>query len=460
MTEAERLRVEIEKWKTNLPLFVRKALRKEPTPQQEKILLAFQEPNAKVAVKAGHGVGKTATMAWCAIWATLLFKDSKSAATAPSATQLKDVLMAEIGKTLQEGHPWVKEQFEYSSMRLAVKGLESTQFLTARTARPESPDALQGLHATNMSFFIDEAFGVADSIFEVARGALSTEGSRVLMCGNPTATTGYAFEAFHKNEYLWQTFTLSCAESPLVSKTYLQEMASEYGGTDNDVYRVRVLGEFPKQSIAQLISRETAEKATKALVLTHQVAHAPTIIGVDVAWEGDDRSCVYLRRGLYSKMLGCYRQIDNMKLGGLINQWWDEHQADGVFIDVGWGTGVIDYLRSLGRNPTPVNFGGSALNDIEYANKRTEMWCELRNWLESGGMIEKNEELIRDLIAPEYSFQPSGRKMLEQKKMMKKRGLSSPDIGDALALTFAFPVRKVAQGRASARFAIKDYSVI
>jgi len=163
---------------------------------------------------------------------------------------------------------------------------------------------------------------------------------------------------------------------------------------------------------------------------------------VDVAWEGDDRSVIYLRQGLHSKCLGIYRNIDNMRLGGLVNQFWNEYKADAVFIDVGWGTGVIDYLRSIGRQPVPVNFGGKSLSE-EYVNKRTEMWCELKKWLESGGQIDPASELIEDLVGPEVYFQPSGKKMLEQKKMMKKRGLNSPDVGDGLALTFAMPVTKL-----------------
>jgi hypothetical protein len=429
-----------KRWKTSIEVFAREAFGIQPTDQQIEIMKAFQAPGAHVAVKAGHGVGKTATMAVCAIWHTLLFPDSKGAATAPSATQLKDVLMAECGKLINQGHPWVKAQLEVSSMRISVNGLEATQFLTGRTARPEAPDALQGLHAKNMAFFIDECFGVADSIFEVARGALSTSGARVLMCGNPTSTSGYGFEAFHRNKHLWKSFTLSCVDSPLVSPDYIKEMKTEYG-EDSDVYKIRVLGEFPSTSVNQLISRDSAEAAAIRQCSKHQIDFAPVVLGVDVAWEGDDRSVIYLRQGLHSKCLGVYRNIDNMRLGGLVNQFWNEYKADAVFIDVGWGTGVIDYLRTIGRSPVPVNFGGVSLS-IEYVNKRTEMWCEMKKWLVAGGAIYQNRELVEDLVGPEVYFQPSGKKMLEQKKMMKKRGLNSPDVGDALALTFAAPVQK------------------
>ena len=111
----------------------------------------------------------------------------------------------------------------------------------------------------------------------------------------------------------------------------------------------------------------------------------------------------------------------------------------------------------MGRAPVAVNFGGKATN-TKYANKRAEMWCELKAWLESGGALPDDEDLRDDLIAPEYSFDPSGRIKLERKEDMKKRGLASPDLADALALTFAYPVRSAANTKA--QFAKSKYDVL
>lgn len=441
LTEAEALRIQLKRWRLDPLSFIRKAFGVEPTPQQVPIINDFAQPGAKVSVKAGHGVGKTGLAAWLAIWHTLLFADSKAVATAPSASQLKDVLMAEIGKWLAQAHPWVRSQLVYSTMRLSVKGREATQFLTARTARPEQPDALQGIHATNAAYFIEEAFGVADPIFEVARGALSTPNSRALLIGNPTATTGYAFNTHHRNSRLWKCHTLSCIGSPLVSKEYVEDMRSEYG-EDSDIYKVRVLGEFPETSANQLISRKLAEESAAKKLNEHDYAFAPVVIGVDCAWEGDDRFAVYLRQGLMARKLGSWYKINAMTLGGMVDQWWTQYNADAVFIDVGYGTGVIDYLRSIHRNPMPVYFGGSSL-DPQYVNKRTEMWFGIKTWLEQGGVIENDGALIEDLVSPEFYYQPNGKKVLERKEDMKKRGLKSPDLADALACTFHSPVRKL-----------------
>lgn len=403
--------------------------------------MKWAEPGAKIAIRSGHGVGKTRMMAAAGLWQIFLHANAKTAATAPSASQLRDVLMSEMAMLVANSKPWIKDQFDPTTMRVTLKGREATNFISARTAKPNDPTALQGFHSENMAFLIDEAFGVSDKVFEVARGSLSTPGARVMLAGNPTKTSGYGFNAFHKNKHLFACFKLSCLDSKMVSKEFVDEMIQEYG-EDSDVYKVRVLGEFPSASINQLISRELAEMAALRKLLEHQYSFAPVVLGVDPAWEGDDRSTIVMRQGLHSRVLGCYRQIDNIRLGGLVNQFWHEYKADAVFIDVGWGAGVIDFLRAIGREPIPVNFGGKALK-LEYADKRTEMWCEGKKWLQDGGQIHNDEALVEDMIGPEIYFLPNGKKKLESKKLMKARGLPSPDLADGLFLTFAAPVVKL-----------------
>lgn len=403
---------------------------------------AFAAPGAKVCVKAGHGVGKTTLMAILAIWHTLLFPDSKAAATAPTASQLRDVLMAEVGKQLRSAHGFVKEHLESSTMRLSFKGRETTQFLTARTARPEDPSALQGLHATHMAYFIDEAFGVADPIFEVARGAMSTEGARVLMCGNPTATSGYAYNAFHRNAEMWKCFTLSCVDSPLVTRQYIQEMEKEYG-IDSDVFKVRVLGQFPSAAICQFIPTDVVDAALGRFAHRMQYDYAPVVLGVDVAWFGDDRSVIFLRQGLRASMLWQGYNIDTMTFAGLVAQYQDEHKAQAVFVDAtGVGAGVVDRLRQMGRTPIAVMLGGRAIQS-KYRNKRANVWGDMKEWLQAGGCIPKDDGLREDLINVQYGFTIDGKVQLERKEDMKKRGLASPDLADALALTFSEPLVKL-----------------
>jgi hypothetical protein len=110
-----------------------------------------------------------------------------------------------------------------------------------------------------------------------------------------------------------------------------------------------------------------------------------------------------------------------------------------VFVDAGNGSGVIDRLRQLGHNIIEVWFGGKPI-DEQYRDKRAELWSALADWLRLGGAIPDDVALKQDLAAPTYSFSPQGKRVLESKDDLKARGLPSPDLGDALALTFAAPV--------------------
>jgi hypothetical protein len=458
----EILEMVISRWRDDPVLFVEEGLGATPTEQQKKLLRAIAKPGAHVSATSGHGVGKSSVLAWIVLWHCICFYPSKTGCTAPTAHQLKDVLWAEVAFWRSKLPPWLRDQVIVSSDRLCVLGHEETQFAVARTARPENPEALQGLHSEHMLFVIDEASGVADAVFQPIEGALSTPNARIVMASNPTQTSGYLFLAHHRNAAHWVLFEFSCLESPLVSPEYATKMRESYG-EDSDIYKVRVLGKFPSASITQLIPYDLASAATKRKLHPSQYQFAPIAIGVDPAWEGDDRSCIYLRQGLASRLLYQKIGIDNMTLAGLVAQYEDEHKADAVFIDVGWGAGVIDRLRQLGRSPTPVNFGGRS-GEERYVNKRTEMWCNLKKWLADGGVIPDNSELVEDLVGPQYGFCSNGKIQLEAKKDMKKRGLRSPDLADALALTFAEQVRKLegveVVAGASPSFAKTEYNFL
>lgn len=139
-----------------------------------------------------------------------------------------------------------------------------------------------------------------------------------------------------------------------------------------------------------------------------------------------------------------------MTLASRVAQEYLEHRADAIFVDGGGvGGGVIDRLRQLRIPVIEVQFGAKSDNnfgvsetDIGYANKRAEIWGACKEWLRHGA-IPEIPDLETGLTGPEYGFKDmQGRSciLLESKENMKKRGLSSPDLADALCLTFAYPV--------------------
>lgn len=419
-------------------LFVKEALKAEPTPQQAQLLQAAAIPGAHVAVRSGHGTGKSTSLAWLLLWFLCTHPDARVPATAPTGHQLDDVLWPEVLKWHSKLHPYYKAHLDVSTEKVMVKG--SPSFAVKRTSRKENPEALQGFHATNLLFLLDEASGIPEQIFEVAEGALSTHGARVVMCANPTQTTGYFHRAFHRDRDRWTCLRFSSEDSSLVSPEYVQNMRDTYG-EDSDIYRIRVLGDFPRASMAQLISPDLAYAAAKLAHLESDHAHMPRILGADVSYFGDDRSVLFERQGLISRILWQGRNIDTHAYASLIARFWRERSAHACFVDVtGWGAGVVDTLRSLGFSPQAVYFGGNPGDTARFVNKRSEMWWLMKEWLEGGGMVPPGTDLHDDLTGPEYYYSPAGKIGLERKEDLKKRGFASPDLADALAMTFAEPV--------------------
>lgn len=419
--------------------FVREALEAEPTEQQAALLRAASKPGAHVAVRSGHGTGKSTSMAWLLLWFLCTHPDARVPATAPTGHQLEDILWPEVAKWHGKLHPYYRDALEVNADKIALKGASS--FAVKRTARKENPEALQGFHGRNLLFLIDEASGIPEQIFEVAEGALSTPNARVVMAANPTQTSGYFWRAFHGDRDRWTRLRFSSADSPLVSKEYVETMAKTYG-EESDIFRVRVLGEFPSASVSQLIPADLVDEAMAREPIDDSVyRHAPVVLGVDVARYGDDKSVIVRRQGLVSSILWTGRGVDTMALADIVAHHWTGQKAQACFIDEGaMGAGVVDRLRQLGLAPVAVNFGAAASNPAKYRNKRAEMWCLMRDWLKSGGFLPLDNDLRDDLVGPEYQFLPSGAIQLERKEDMRRRGVASPDLADALAVTFAYPV--------------------
>lgn len=418
--------------------FAETALRLTPTAQQREFFAALAGPGARVAVRSGHGTGKSTALAAAALWFLATRPDALAPCTAPTAHQLQDVLWREMRRLLAAMNPGTRELFTATADRILIKG--SAGMIVARTARPENPDALQGFHAPEILFIIDEAAGVSDAVFEVARGALSTPSARVALTGNPTRLTGYFHNAFHLARDSWTRLHFSCLDSPLVSPEYAEEIAREYG-EDSDMYRVRVLGDFPRAGMFNLISLRLVEEAMERALPPGFADGAPRIFGVDPAWLGTDRSAGVLRQGMTARVLFAARGLDTTRLAELTARKAEELRPDAIFVDqTGVGAGVLDQLRRTAHPVSGVAFSQTPFEPERFANRRAEMWWRTREWLEQGPVLEKNLDLRDDLIAPEYCLTAGGKVQLESKDSMRRRGLASPDLGDALALTFAMPV--------------------
>lgn len=168
----------------------------------------------------------------------------------------------------------------------------------------------------------------------------------------------------------------------------------------------------------------------------------PKVMGVDVARFGDDRSAIIIRQGRKVILIKTFEKLDTMALTGRVKVLCDEHKPDAVFVDaIGVGAGVIDRLKEMGvAHVHQAQAGERALNDDLFVNRRSEMWSQIKDWLIEGADLPRNDELASDLTGLKYKYDSRGRLLMEKKDDAKARGVRSPDLADALALTFYRPV--------------------
>ena len=280
---------------------------------------------------------------------------------------------------------------------------------------------------------------VPDKIWEVGEGGMTDGEPFWFVFGNPTRNTGRFRECFRKFRHRWRCAQVDSRSVQITNKGKIEEWAKDYGD-DSDFFKVRVKGQFPSQALTQFIPEDIVRQAMGRHLRDDQYSFAPKIISVDPAWEGDDALIIAMRQGLAFKILRSIPKNDNdVQIANLVAQLEDEHRADAVFIDGGYGTGIVSVGRTLGRQWQLVWFSEKAINP-GYVNKRAEMWGLVKDWLRSGGAMPHDEELAQDLMGPETVPRLDGKIQLESKKDMKNRGLPSPNKADALAITFAYPV--------------------
>ncbi len=243
----------------------------------------------------------------------------------------------------------------------------------------------------------------------------------------------------------------------MTNKTQIQAWVNDYG-EDSDFVRVRVKGVFPRAGNSQFIGSDVVAEARARTLDPGQYDFAPRIIGVDVARYGEDDSVITRRQGLMCFPQKRFHGLDLMTLADNIAQEIYAWQPDAVFIDGGgMGAGVVDRLRHMGFDIVDAQAGARALDSAKYLNRRAEMWAKMREWLPTGKLPD-DSELADALTGLEYGFSSSGALQLEKKEDAKKRGLSSPDGGDSLALTWYAPVvARLDAAEAQARLNAKPY---
>lgn len=397
------------------------------------------------AISSGHGIGKSCITAIIILFIMSTRPHAKGIVTATTSSQLQTKTWAELGKWLKKcvtSH-WFDYTNGKGNMHISHVDYPESWRCDGQTCREENSEAFAGNHSVNSSpfYIFDEASGVPDKIWEVAEGGMTDGEPFWFAFGNPTRNTGRFRECFRRFRHRWNNRIVDSRDVKITNKDKLNEWLNDYG-LESDFFKVRVRGLFPSQSTKQFIPEDLVRQSMDKEILPAQYCFAPIIITCDPAWDGDDALVIAVRQGLCFKILDVLPKNDNdMYIAQMIAGYEDQFNADAVFIDGGYGTGIVSGGKTLGRLWRLVWFSEKPI-DNGYLNKRAEMWGGIKAWLKDGGKIPNDEDLFMDLTSPETVARMDGKIQLESKADMKKRGLPSPNKADCLALSFAYPVVK------------------
>lgn len=396
------------------------------------------------AVASGHGIGKSALVAMLLKWALDTREDTRGVVTANTEKQLLTKTWPELAKW--HGMSLTAGWFDLTATALVstAKGHEKNWRIDAVPWSETNTEAFAGLHneGRRLILVFDEASAIADKVWEVADGALTDASTEILWFafGNATRAMGRFRECFRRFKHRWRTRQIDSRTVEDINLDELAKLVADYG-EDSDIVKVRIRGIFPSMSAKQFIAEADVDAAFGKHLRPEQYNFAPKILTCDPAWEGDDALEIGIRQGLAFSLLRTIPKNDNdVEIANILANLEDEHEADAVFIDGGYGTGIVSAGRTMGRAWMLVWFSGES-SDPGCLNKRAEMWKLMRDWLKEGGAIPEDQVLHDDLIGPETVSRLDGKIQIEGKKDMKARGIPSPNRADALMLSFAFPVR-------------------
>jgi len=416
----------------------------------------LDDPNTRhnpirIAVRSGHGIGKSAEVGILTNWGMSTCVDARIVITANTDGQLRSKTSPEVGKWFNMSVTSNAFDKEVSIIRSKLKDHAQNWKLEYIPWSERNPEAFQGLHNLYKRIIVvmDEASAIPDIIWETIEGALTDEHTQIIWIafGNPTRNNGRFAECWGKHRKLWKTWSIDSRTVPGTNKELIQQWEDTYGA-DSDFFKVRVRGLPPRVSTMQLIGTDLVERAKENTAQSFIVD--PVIWGLDIARFGDDRTVLAIRQGFDARThkMFAFDNVSTPDLVGWLGEKINSEHPDAVFIDMGnTGGAVFDLLQKLGHDCViPVWFGSKPDGDIDgirVLNKRTEMYLRARSWLQNPmAAIPHTQELTDDLINVQYGYYGDQvTMMLEKKDDMKARGLASPDFGDAFALTFAYAVQ-------------------
>lgn len=425
----------IKQWRADPVGFIDKILGIKLWSKQALIAESVRD-NSRTCVRSCSAAGKTAVSACIVLWFLSSFRPCTVLTTARSFRQVKEQLWREIraryaGATIPLGG------------ELTQIGINFEDDWFALGFSTDEPDRITGFHNKNVLVVIDEAAGLPDEVFGAIDNPLAAGNTRLLLLGNPTNNLGKFHDAFAEESY--KSFHISALDTPsftgegefpfLISPQYVEQKKKEWG-EDSPLYEVYILGNFPSGEGDRLISFSLADAAINRNIIPDK--DDIVTIGVDTARFGDDENALYVRKGMKVIDSSFWRKSDTEGCIGRIHTKIKEHNPSIVNVDEGYNPGVVDGLIKLKLPVIGIASQSSASDTQTFANIRAEMWWTLAQRFKRGEIQIPDDKLLLKQLTDIKLKDPNklAQMLIESKKEMRSRGVSSPDRGDALALCF------------------------
>ena len=424
--------------------FCRDVLNFSPWSKQREILESVRD-HSRTTVRSCHGVGKTAVAARIVLWFLAAHKDSRVITTAPTWSQVEQLLWREIRSavaTARERDAGVV----FPSPQVAKLELGERWFAIGLSTN--EPERFQGHHADHLLLVVDEASGVDERIYQAAEGFLTAEGAKVLLIGNPTRPGGQFHRSFTTERARWHQVHIGVFDSPNYTQEAVPDAVArampraawadevqKAWGEESVMYQVRVNGNFPDTGEDTVISLGAVEDAQRRELAVD--AGDSAVIGCDVARFGDDETVIAERIGQQIRIVETFRGKPTTHTSGRVAHFAGQHEKVKIVVDdPGVGGGVTDQLRAMGLSVHAFKGGDAANRPKRFPNRRSEQWFEAAAQMEDID-LDSDEQLAADLTAPRYSYDLKLRQVVEKKEETKKRLGRSPDRADAVLLTLS-----------------------
>lgn len=438
-----------------------------------------------------HNTGKTASFARIALWHLLCFPvatyegkteiGSNTYIGAPLIQQVADGVWKEMKDALiaiKNGpHAWIADYFTISKTRVVVKGYEAQWFITQIAMAKGESIGVAGKHRYWQLIIIDEAAGVPDEHFNVIQGTQTQGGNRTLLASQGARSAGFFYETHHtlakENGGSWLNLRFNSEEAPWVTSEWLADRALESGGRNSVEYQVRVLGLFAQSSANVLLTRDVLDRAFEPRQIINPDEPWGYLILCDVGLgEYRDDSVVIVAKVMGNGDFGKdARRVEFVEIpiasndkqvpdltGDLVNLFGRLPNATLAVDAGGIGAVVVKELERQNIPVVPINWGAPCFSSEykkRFYNKRACAMVRFRDAVRDGRVVlpqgisrRLREKILTEGTRLPYHFSEAGslRYVMDSKEDMRRQGIKSPDLIDAMAFAFLEGMNYMAAG--------------